>query len=175
MSRIVSPPQIVVNRAYIGPNAIPVISPAPPSHSTLTSTAGRVNLTPNVDFSWADELIWYITVDSIVGTPSAGTLIAKFQLGTPHTGNAFSTSTFPLSGSMLMDLESSQVTSLIVDGADWPSPIAAYNTSISTPITYKRSIKNFGAFCNLQLDASTLSGGTNPAFRVSVVLVQKGS
>lgn len=175
MSRIVSPPQIVVNRAYVGPNAIPVITPTPSLYTTLTPTAGRVNLTPNVDFSWADELIWYITVDSIVGTPTSGTLTAKFQLGTPHTGNTQSTSTFPLSGSMLMDLEASQVTNLIVDGADWPNPVAAFNTDVDPPITYKRSIRNFGSICNLQLDASTLSGGTNPAFRVSVVLIQKGN
>lgn len=175
MSRIVSPPIVLVNDAYIGRNSI-TITPTPFKDSTFSATPGVINLTPNTDFSWADELVWMIVVKAIVGSPTAGTLKAKFQTGALHYGNTLSTSSFPLSGGPPMDLTAAQKQAMIIGGEDWPSPLCAWDTTVSAaaPLPFMRVIKHFGAICNLQLDASDLAGGTTPAFRVSVSLVQKG-
>lgn len=157
---------ILLNQAKLGPSSSLAagISPA----------AGIVNLTPYMDFSWADSLTYIVTVTAVTGSPAGGTLAAKFQLGNPHLGDAANnTLNYPWSDPAYADLDTTQKTSLIADGEDWPSPVASWNSAV--PVTVQRTIRNFGAMVNLQLDASTLAGGTTPKFTVSAVLIQKGT
>jgi hypothetical protein len=153
---------IVLNQSTLGPS-----SPSP-------VTSGVINLLPYHDFSWANSLTFILTVGGVSGSPTAGTLAVKFQLGNPHRGDGSGgTATYPYSHPHLMDLETAQKTTLIIDGADWPSPVASF--SLAAPVTFKRTITNFGAMCNLQLDVSSLTGGTNPMFTgISLMLIQKG-
>jgi hypothetical protein len=154
---------IVLNQATLGPS-----SPTPVS-------SGVIDLLPYHDFAWADSLTFILTVGGVSGSPTAGTLSVKFQLGNPHRGDGGGgTGNWPYSHPHLMDLETAQKTSLILDGADWPSPFASFN--LAAPVTVKRTIAGFGAMCNLQLDASTLTGGTTPKFTgISLTLIQKGN
>jgi len=145
---------IILNAATLGPS------------STGAANGGIIDLTPWTDYSWAKEITFYITVSGINGSPTGGTLTAKFQLGNPNvSGNQFSTTS-------LFDLDTAQKATLIVEGEDWSSPVASYNSSF--PVTTKRTLQNFGSIANLHLDASGLTGGTNPTFTISVTLVAVG-
>jgi hypothetical protein len=129
------------------------------------ANGGIWNLTPWTDFTCADELTFVIDVQQIFGSPTAGSLFAKFQLGISHkTGVQWGSN-------RLFDLEPAQKTTLITEG-DWPSPLATY--TMPSPTSRKRTIRDFGSMCNLQLDASSLTGGSNPSFGVTVTLIQKG-
>lgn len=157
------PPQIILNAVKLGPS------------STLAANGGIIDLLPWHDFGVFDELTFYITVLAINGTPSGGSLKAKFQLGTPHV-----TSQNQFSSISLADLETAQKGTLIVEG-DWPNPVCTYNQQVgasaissTNALTVKRTIKDFGTRCNLQLDASSLTGGTTPTFTISVVMEGKG-
>jgi hypothetical protein len=157
---------ILLSQASLGPSSSLAAGISPGS--------GIVNLTPYMDFSWADRITFILTVTAVSGSPSAGTLTAAFQLGNPHTGDA-GNGTNPLyqfSDPTYATLDTAQKATLIAEGEDWPSPVCSYNSSF--PVTVQRTIQNFGAMVNLQLNASTLSGGTNPAFTVSGTLIQKG-
>lgn len=140
----------------------------------ISPSTGIVNLTPYMDFSWAKELTFILTVTAANGSPTGGSLTASFQLGNPHTGDGSNgTRTgYQYSDPAYVVLDSSQITNLIAESEDWPNPICNYDSSF--PITIQRTLKNFGAMVNLQLDTSTLTGGTNPTFTISGVLIQKG-
>lgn len=155
MSHIQSPPQIILNAVNLGPSISGANNPA---------NGGVIDLLPWHDWSWADELTFIVTVSAINGSPDGGNLVTRFQLGMPFvSGNQFSTN-------RLFDLDSDQVSKLIVEGTQWPN--IAYNAS--TPQTIQRTIRNFGPRCNLRLDASSLTNGTSPTFTISAVVVAKG-
>lgn len=163
MSRIVLPAAVVLNNIPLGPG------------STGAAAGGVVDLFPWTDFSWADELTMYIIVTSINGSPTAGGLTAKFQLGTPFVTGAVG----QFVTQALFDMDSAQKATLIAEGEDWPNPIVSYNSTVNTnpisatnPLVVKRTIRNFGALCSLHLDTSTLSSGAS--FNITVVLIQKG-
>jgi len=157
---------ILLNQATLGPSSTLATGISP--------GAGIVNLTPYMDFSWADNLTFILTVTAATGAPTGGTLTAAFQLGNPHLGDAANqTQNFPFSDPNYVLLDTTQKTTLIADGEDWPNPIASYNSTF--PVTVQRTIKNFGAMVNLQLNASTLTGGASPLFTISAVLIQKGT
>ena len=164
MSRITIK-SIVLGSIAFGPStSLPAgISPSP----------GVVNLLPYMDFSWAEELVAIITVTAVNGSPTSGALKASFQLGQPHSGDGLNGTNpgFQYSDPIYVPLDASQITNLIAEGEDWPNPICSYNSSSAT---VQRTIRNFGSMVNLQLDASSLSGGTNPTFTISVTLIQKG-
>jgi hypothetical protein len=152
------------------------LGPSTTLDAGISPGGGIVNVTPYLDFSWAEELTFIVTVIGVKGTPTGGTLTAKFQLGTPHSGAATNGTNagFQYSAPVYVDLDSTQKTNLIADGEDWPATIASYNTTFTTPVVVQRTIKHFGSMVNLQIDTSGLTGGTNPTFTISVVVVQKG-
>lgn len=155
MSTIKMPATIILNQRNLGPS------------STNAANGGIIDLLPWHKWDWADELTFYITVSAINGTPSGGQLTAKFQLGTPYvSGNQFSTKA-------LFDLDAFQKGFMIAEGEDWSNPVAAYNASV--PFTVSRTIRDFGSICNLRLDASSLTGGTNPTFTITVAMSAKGN
>ena len=151
---ISKPPVIILNAATLGPS------------STGAASGGTIDLLPWTDWSWATELTFYIIVTAINGSPSSGTLTAKFQLGGYDSINS------QFTGQHLVDLDTAQKSTLISEGEDWGT-ILSYNTSVSTPVVVKRTITKFGSICNLHLDASGLSGGTNSTFTVTVMLTAK--
>lgn len=156
---------ILLNQATLGPSSTLA--------SGISPGTGIVNLTPYIDFSWADSLTYILTVTAVAGSPTGGTLTAAFQLGNPHIGDfGNSTNNFPFSDPSYYVLDSAQKTTLIADGEDWPNPVASYNSSF--PVSAQRTVRNFGAMCNLQLNASSLTGGSSPLFTISAVLIQKG-
>lgn len=150
---VISKVSILLNQVNFGPS------------STGAFNGGTVDLMPKADYSWADELTYYVQVTAVNGSPTSGTLTGKFQFGIPASANGqqFSSVT-------LFDLDTNQKASLITEGEDWGT-IASFGSS--TPITVKRTIRGFGSICNLHLDASTLAGGTTPTFTVNVTLVAK--
>lgn len=159
---MIMPKQIVLNALKLGPS------------STNAANGGIIDLLPWTDFSAFKELTFYIVVSAINGVPTGGSLKAKFQLGSPHV-----TSQNQFSSISLADLDTAQKGSLIVEG-DWPNPICTYNQTVggsaisaTNALTVKRTIKDFGTICNLQLDASSLTGGTTPTFTVTVVMEGK--
>lgn len=157
---------ILLNQAKLGPSSTLAAGISP--------GAGIVNLTPYMDFSWADSLTFILSVTAVTGAPTGGTLTAAFQLGNPHIGDGQNqTQNYPFSDPNYVALDTGQKTTLIADGEDWPSPVASYNSAV--PVTVQRTIRNFGAMVNLQLNASSLTGGTNPKFVISAVLIQKGT
>lgn len=140
----------------------------------ISPGSGIVNLTPYMDFSWADELTFILTVTGVSGSPSGGSLTAAFQLGNPHTGDGLNgtNGAYQYSDPAYTLLDTAQKATLIAEQEDWPNPVCTYASSF--PVTVQRTIKDFGAMVNLQLNASTLTGGTNPVFTISGVLIQKG-
>lgn len=151
MSRIIMPPTILLNAVNFGPSSV------------KAANGGVIDLLPWHDWTWAEEITFTITASAANGVPTSGALTPKFQLGIPFvSGNQFSTN-------RLFDLESDQVSKLIVEGTDWPT--IAYNASF--PKTVQRTIRNFGARCNLRL-TSDLAGGTNPTHTITVVMSAKG-
>lgn len=140
----------------------------------ISPSTGIVNLLPYMDFSWAEEIVAIITVTAVNGSPTGGALRASFQLGQPHSGDGLNGTNpgFQYSDPTYVSLDTAQTTNLIAEGEDWPNPICSYNSSF--PVTVQRTIRNFGSMVNLQLDTSSLSGGTNPTFTMSVTLIQKG-
>jgi hypothetical protein len=138
--------------------------------STNAASGGIIDLTPRVSWAWADELTFYVTVIAANGSPTGGALVPKFQLGMPYSslsvnsGNQFSAWN-------LVDLDNIQKGYMIAEGEDWPS--IAYN--VTKPYTVSRTIRNFGDICNLQLDTSSLSGGTSPTLTVSVTMTAKAN
>lgn len=163
----ISKRSILLNKVTLGPSSTLAAGISP--------GAGVVNLLPYMDFSWASGLAFILTVNGVNGSPTGGTLKAAFQLGNPHTG-AGSNGTngvYQYSDPAYVALDAQQKYALIAEGEDWPSPVASYNSTF--PVTVQRTIKDFGAMVNLQLDASTLTGGTNPTFTISASLIQKGA
>jgi len=135
-------------------------------NSASVKTAVSLNLTEWVDFSWAEELVFIIDVQQILGAPTAGTLNAKFQLRLPHKNGAIQYAT-----QRLVDLTAGDRTAMLPAG-DWPAPLADY--TLGAPATYFRSVKSFGAGVNLNLYTTGLAGGSNPGFQTTVVLNAKG-
>lgn len=137
------------------------------------SLQGVVRVLPYMDFSWADELTFILTVLGTTGSPSGGTLTAGFLLGNPNTQDGLNgTGAYQYSDPAYSAMDAQQKWALIAEGEDWPNPVAAYNSAF--PVTVQRTVKNFGAMVDLVLSASTLAGGSSPAFTISGVLIQKG-
>lgn len=161
MSRIVLR-SILLNQATIGPTSTLAAGISPSS--------GIVDLLPYVDFSWADELTFILTVTAVTGAPIAGTLTPSFMLGNPHVGDgANQTTNYQFSDPNYVALDTAQKSALIAEGEDWTG--IAFNAAF--PVTQQRTIRSFGAMVNLRLDASTLTSGAK--FTVSGTLIQKGT
>lgn len=137
--------------------------------STNAASGGIINLTPRISWAWAEELTFYITVIAINGSPTGGGIVPKFQLGTPYSSLSINSGN-QFSAWNLMDLDNIQQGYMIAEGENWPT----IPYTVSSPYTVSRTIRNFGDICNLQLDASSLTGGTTPTMTVCVTMTAKG-
>lgn len=120
----------------------------------------------DLDFTWAKELTYQIYVKQLNGAPTAATLTAKWQIFIPATG------TFAqYTAGVWIDIEAAQLNKLLVEGADYPSPLATEATTF--PIAFQRTITHFGYAARVVL-TPTFTGGTTPSFSISALLVAKG-
>lgn len=120
----------------------------------------------SVDLGYAEEVTFIIDVQAINGAPTTASLKAKFQFCLPHVeGEQFVKERW-------FDLETVQVDNLIVDGADFPNPLADKTTTL--PKTIQRTIKGFGYRTRVLLEPS-FTGGTSPSFKITSVMIPKGS
>lgn len=127
---------------------------------------GTLNLTEWIDYSWAQELAFIIDIQQTTGSPAAGTVTAKFQKRVPHKTGAIQ-----FNNQRLVDLSAEEKVAWIVEG-DFPVTLADF--SLASPVTYQRSVRNFGAGVNLALTVAGLSGGTSPGFQITAIVVAKG-
>lgn len=127
---------------------------------------GTYNLTEWTDFAWADEITFQIDIQQTVGSPSAGTISAKFQNRVIHK-----TGTIQYNNQRLVDYSAAEKSARIVEG-DFPATLADY--SLAAPASFQRTVRNFGPGCNLVLTVAGISGGTSPYFQVTVTMIAKG-
>ena len=151
--------QTVLIPRYLGPSSVGAAS------------GGKLSLAPETPWALFKELTWHIVVQGITGSPTSGNLIPSFRIGTTYTDPNVNSGNEGNS-TVLSFLDDAQIGNFIVEGEDW-APIP-YNTSTSPPYHQQRTIRNFGSKCDLYLDTSTLSGGTTPAFLVTVEMEAKG-
>lgn len=135
-------------------------------NSASVKAGVSLNLTEWISYAWADELTFIIDVQQTTGSPTAGQLLAKFQTRVPHKNGAIQYST-----QRLVDLAPEDKAGMLVNG-DWPAVLADY--AMGAPLTYQRTVRNFGPGLNLNLSTSALTGGTTPGFQTTVLVVAKG-
>ena len=125
-----------------------------------------INLTEWVDYTWVEEITFMIDVQQTTGSPSAGTLTAKFQKRMPYVSGPYQ-----WINQRLSDYTAAEKAAYIVEG-DWPATLADY--TLAAPITHSRTVRNFGMGVNLVLTGAALAGGTSPGFQVVVTAIVKG-
>lgn len=114
---------------------------------------------------YASEVTFIVDVQALNGAPTSASLAAKVQGVMPHTTG------YEMLNERLFDLDAAQAAALTADGQDWPAAVATEGSAF--PVTIQRTYKGFGKDLRLVLTPS-FSGGTSPAFVVSVVMHTKG-
>lgn len=113
----------------------------------------------------AVEVTFIVDIQSLSGSPTTASLTAEVQAVMPHTtGNEFLTE-------RVFSLSDGQAAALAAEGSDWPSPLCDQDTTY--PATVQRTYRGFGKDLRLVLTPA-FTGGTSPAFVISVVAHAKG-
>lgn len=136
-----------------------------------------------VDWSWADEIAFVISIGAISGSPTTWSVGAKLQFLQPHTVN------FQFQQPRWFDLQPENIEHCIVEkcgfyaGAhdaplDGSFGIIADNTdtapTAAVPITVQRTVKNFGQAARVVLNLAH-TGGTTPKASVSITAIPKAN
>ncbi|AZV00757.1 hypothetical protein SEA_KIKO_32 [Gordonia phage Kiko] len=152
--------QTVLNQVPLGPSSV------------LNAAGGSINLLANTDVAWCDLLTVSIMIHGKSGSPTGGQLAAKWRLGERFAAVADAQYT----SRIFTDLTPEQARgedSLTV-GGDWPDILADYTIASGSPVLVQRSIRPLGSLATVILDASSLTGGTNPTFTISAAVTMKG-
>lgn len=115
------------------------------------------------DWTFADEVKWVVSVESVVGTPTAWTLDVVFEYAVPNTtsGRNEYPRWFALDEATL--------------SADVPAgPFSQFSDTSPLPQAQARTIRNFGANMRIRLIPS-FTGGTNPGLRITVAAESRGA
>lgn len=139
------------------------------------------NQPPNlVDFSVFDQLTWMLSIDSAAtGTPTTWSLTAKFQYRQMHAG-----STYRFQTPRWSDLSDEEIASHVVEGVGWYGPgqadpggsagiIANESTSLASPLTVRRTLRNFPTGVRLVLTVAQ-TGGTSAKIPLGLEVHCKG-
>lgn len=152
--------QTLLNKVSFGPS------------SALAATGGKLDLLANVDVAWADLIAVSIIIHGTTGSPTSGNITAKWRLGErfAHVADA------QYSSRIFRDLETGQTfgDDTLTVGGGWPSQLADYTVVSANPILVQRGLRPLGSLATVVLDASSLAGGTNPAFIISAAVTMKG-
>lgn len=122
---------------------------------------------PN-DFHAYDELWAHVRVHGISGTPSAANLVVKWQIAHPQDGGGYTSTSLNW-----RDLEPTRNGHLFISGLDWPK-FVSNGTDAAKWIDFVRGVRLGTGMVRLAF-ISTITGGTDPKYTISVSLFARSA
>ena len=116
------------------------------------------------DWTFADEVKWLVSVESVVGSPTAWSLDIDFQYAIPNTRGG------RMEEPRWFTLDAASITADIAEGVTF----GQWKNGDTLPRAQKRTIRNFGANMRILLKPS-FTGGTDPGLRITVAAESKGA
>lgn len=133
------------------------------------TTSGTLYVTPEIEVEGGELIDFDVLVESISGGPSAASLAAKFQVA-PIEYNGFNMNTDVTSGVQRpwIDVVAADTFTghLLTDGA-WPTTLADQTLAAHRLVNRRLRVPALARLVRLAL-TPTYTGGTAPAFRVTV-------
>lgn len=131
------------------------------SNKTATVNPATLNF-PENDARWADDVIYTIVVESVVGAPTTALLVAKFQVA--------QTTTQGISGGDFSHVTDNTYVWADVPSQDWPVTVGDKDSVNRVTV-----LRIAGGLRHRLVLTPTFTGGTAPAFVLSAECTTRGN